>query len=99
MNSAIYFIGIEFKEDRIRNPCEKKGTTINFQKAIHRDMWVKHLQLQTLKTTKWVHDNVKQDMEFYLNWADVTRISSNDLKEVIDDYVRQVFLYHYNRRV
>lgn len=99
LNSAIYFTGLEFKEDRVRNPCEKKGTTINFQKAVHRNLWVEHLQLQTLQTTIWVHDNVEQDMEFYLNWANVTQISPDNLRAVIDDYVRQVFLYHYNRHI
>jgi hypothetical protein len=96
LNSAIYFTGIHFKEERIRNPCNKAGTTKPFEKAIHRTTWVQYLTQQTIRTSAWVAQNIKNE-EFYLDWVTNTRISTKELHAIVDDYVQQLFLYHYNR--
>jgi hypothetical protein len=99
LNSAIYFTGIDFKEERIRNICNKQGTTKPFEKAKHRTAWVKYLTQQTDKTSLWVQQNIKNKQQFYLDWATVTRIDATELNKIIDDYVRQLFLCHYQRCV
>jgi hypothetical protein len=98
LNSAIYFTGTDFKEERIRNPCNKQGTTKSFEKAKHRATWVKYLTQQTDKTSFWVQENIKNKQQYYLDWATDTRINAKELNEIIDDYVRQLFLCHYQRR-
>ena len=97
LNSAIYFTGVNFKEDRIRNPCNKKGTTKAFEKAIHRTAWVKYLTQQTTRTSAWVLQNIKNE-NFYLDWATNTHMNAEDLHVIVNDYVQQLFLYHYHRQ-
>jgi hypothetical protein len=99
LNSAIYFIGTDFKEERIRNPCNKQGSTKAFEKAKHRTMWVEYLRQQTIKTSILVQQDIVNKQQFYLDWATNTRINAEELKEIVDDYVRQLFLYNYQRHV
>ena len=96
LNSAIYFTGDEFTEERIRNHCHKAGTYQQFDKAIHRKNWVSYLNQRTVETSKWIDQNIPYPAK-YLQWAETTRIHKNQLHSIMDDYIRQLFLCSYNK--
>ena len=72
LNSAIYFIGTDFKEDRIRNLAKKQGQLIDFDLANDRKRWTDYLNERKTITEHWINENIC-DPEHYLQWANQTR--------------------------
>lgn len=98
LNSAIYFTGDEFTEQRIRNLCQKAGTYQQFDKAIYRKNWVSYLNHRTKETSKWINQNVPHPRK-YLLWAETTRIDQEQFHLIMDNYIRQLFLCSYNKYI
>jgi hypothetical protein len=96
LNSAIYFTGDNFTEERIRNLCYKTGTYQQFDKAIHRKKWVSYLNHRTNETSKWVNQYIPNP-EKYLKWGETIRIDKNELRSITDEYIRQLYLVSYNK--
>ena len=74
LNSAIYFTGKEFREDRVRLLGKKKNGTDNYLNVKRRDIWVAHLETNTRKNTM-----TEEQLRTLANWAESTKYSYDTL--------------------
>ena len=81
--SAIYFIGDDYDEGRVRHLGKKLRSDEDYARAIKRSKWVSHL-LSNLLPAMPVHkvDNV-------LTWASTHQCSQSDLQAVLDRFSQQ----------
>jgi hypothetical protein len=85
LNSAIYFTGPAFKEDRIRNLTRKLNSREEFQLAKKRRLWVQHLKRMSRRTSQ-VITTVLARSDDILIWATSHRVAFNPLLDRIDKY-------------
>ena len=80
--SAIYFTGEHYKEDRIRDIGIKKHTSEEYKRVKDRQRWVDYLKENTIKTTL---TNRKQQK--ILNWAESYSMTFDDLYNRVQTYI------------
>lgn len=85
LNSAIYFIGSDFTEARIRNLANKQGTNELFHKAQQREWWVQYLEQH-----KQHHELTITEQQHILEWAESFQTSTEILRETINKYTHSL---------
>ena len=85
LNSAIYFTGTDFNEERFRDLIRRKDSEDMFQVAMKRKRWVQRLEANT------VDDEFSEgEMNIVLQWADKYRSNEKELLGVIDKYTQSI---------
>lgn len=87
LGSAIYFDGLEYKEERIRNIGHCKGSLADYKKKKKRDIWTLYLK-QNTQTSIYT----TQQCEDILSWA------TNKKSSFIELYDRTKFYIHNSRQ-
>ena len=82
LKSAIYFTGLEFREDRFRNLGKQKGSVDDFVPIQKRTRWVQHLKNNTVAVQE-LDDTMKEN----LVWAQTTKINGDKLYDRITEYL------------
>ena len=85
MNSAIYFDGENFKEDRIRHLTRKKDSMQQYPNVIDRDKWVQHLKHNTKQSTM-----TKQQIDEILHKAHTIRVTEQRVKQQISKFTKHI---------
>ena len=80
--SAIYFTGDDFKEERIRNVSTKKDSVYDYEKVRKRNIWTRRLKQNTKS------HNYLNSMRRALTWAKTRRYTWPILQERIESYVK-----------
>ena len=78
--SAIYFTGMDFKEDRIRNITKKKDSIYDYKRVRKRKIWVNNLSKSTKKY------KLNRKLERALAWGKSKRYNIKQLADRIDIY-------------
>ena len=82
LGSAVYFIGKEFDEKRVRAIGTKLKSTDQYERAKKREQWVLFLKQHTHKGTLSQHER-----EEVLQWASNTKIQYNTLYDRTKKYI------------
>ena len=85
LHSAIYFDGLSFRGDRIRNLICKTNSTELFEMAKKRRRWVRHLAENHRKSIPVIAD-VMQNAESIFQWASTKKYTTKQLYARIDTY-------------
>jgi hypothetical protein len=83
LNSAIYFSGVHFKEDRIRNLGKKCRSTDDFENIVKQTKWIEHLK----KHMKPITDLSQRHDINTLSWAENTTFDDHQLYHRIKQHV------------
>lgn len=92
LNSAIYFDGDEFKEERIRHLTRKKDSMQLYPSAIDREKWVQHLKQNTRQNTM-----TESQVEEVLRRAHTKRVTKQQVKQQISKFTKQIAAYDRQR--
>jgi hypothetical protein len=82
LNLAIYFSGIHFKEDQIRNLGKKCRSTDDFENIVKQTKWIEHLK----KHTKPITDLSQRHINT-LSWAENMTFDDHQLYHRIKQHV------------
>jgi hypothetical protein len=82
LNSAIYFTGPQFKEERFRNLGKQKGSVDDFIPIQKRSKWVDYLKKRTHPIKE-----LNQEMIETLHWSTIYRMDQDDLYKRITQYI------------
>lgn len=88
LESAVYFTGTSFKPERIRRLTFKANTNKEFEAAIKRRIWVKHISDMAKSSLPFVQaiTAVREDL---FNWVLSTTITRDELADRIATYRRR----------
>ena len=86
LNSAIYFTGTSFNEERLRNMGKKKNSQDDFMNITRRKIWVEFIRENTSLGTL-----TKKEQTEVLEWGTTQRYSCSSLCNRIQLYVRKKY--------
>ena len=85
LNSAVYFQGADFKEDRIRQLYQKKDSDDDYALAVKRTEWVDYLK-ERERNMKFGSQSGQKRLQKILHWASSNTVSYDDLSSRVDVY-------------
>ena len=89
LNSAVYFQGADFKEDRIRQLYQKKDSGDDYALAVKRTQWVEYLK-ERQRDMKFNSQAGRKRLEKILDWASSNTVSYQRLSSRVDVYTSSV---------